>query len=145
MQDLTPNSIGGHSISKETTLLFDMLDLADRYVEREPSMCDDASEPREWRFHIRDMITFSENVLSYSSGMNQDEFLVGEAATHIPSEVRAAHQEIPWRAIIGTRNRLAHAYLSIDNMIIWSVIREAVPALVPALRNLLAETEKDYP
>ena len=38
-------------------------------------MCDDASELREWRFHIRDMITFSENVLSYSSGMNQDEFL----------------------------------------------------------------------
>ena len=40
------------------------------YVEREAVMCDDASEPREWRFHIRDMITFSENVLSYSSGMN---------------------------------------------------------------------------
>ena len=31
MTDLTPNSIGGHSFSKETTLLVDMLDLADRY------------------------------------------------------------------------------------------------------------------
>ena len=84
-------------------------------------MCDDASEP------LRNLE------------------LIGEAATHIPSEVRAAHHEVPWRAIIGTRNRLAHGYLSIDDRIIWSVIREAVPALVPALRNLLAETEKDYP
>ena len=106
------------------------------------------------------MITFSENILSYSSGMNQDEFLadnitydatlrnlelIGEAATHTPSEVRAAHQEVPWHVIIGTRNRLAHGYLSIDNRIIWSVIREAVPALVPAVRSLPAETEKDYP
>ena len=120
----------------------------------------DDSESLEWRFYIRDMITFSENVLSYSFGMNQDEILannitydailrnlelIGEAATHIPSEVREAHQGIPWRAIIGTRNRLAHGYMSIDDRIVWSVIREAVPALVPALRNLLAETEKDQP
>lgn len=92
--------------------------------------------------------------------MNQDEILannitydailrnlelIGEAATHIPIEVREAHQEIPWRAIIGTRNRLAHGYMSINNSIIWSVIRDAVPALLPALRRLLTETEKDYP
>lgn len=92
--------------------------------KEKPSMSDD-SESREWRFYVRDMITFSENVLSYSSGMNQDEILannitydailrnlelIGEAATHIPSEVREAHQGIPWRAIIGTRNRLAHGY-----------------------------------
>ena len=31
MQDLTPNSIGGHTVSNETTKLFDLLDLADRY------------------------------------------------------------------------------------------------------------------
>lgn len=123
-------------------------------------MCDVASEHREWRFYIRDMITFSENVLSYSSDMNQDEILannitydailrnlelIGEAATHIPIEVREAHQEIPWRAIIGTRNRLAHGYMSINNNIIWSVIRDAVPALLPALRRLLTEIEKDQP
>ena len=35
--------------------------------------------------------------------------LIGEAATHIPDEVRAAHPEIPWRLIVATRNRLIHA------------------------------------
>jgi uncharacterized protein with HEPN domain len=29
--------------------------------------------------------------------------VLGEAASHLPAEVRAAHPEIPWREIIGTR------------------------------------------
>ena len=85
---------------------------------------------REWRFYIQDMIEFSEKVLSYAEGLDRDAFiadeltydatlrnleLIGEAATHIPSEVRAAYPDIPWHAIVGTRNRLAHSYLSISN------------------------------
>ena len=32
--------------------------------------------------------------------------IVGEAASRISELVRTAHPEIPWREIIGTRNRL---------------------------------------
>ena len=113
---------------------------------------------REWRFYIQDMIEFSEKVLSYTEGMDQDAFiadgltydatlrnleLIGEAATHIPSEVREAYPEIPWRAIVGARNRLAHAYLGIRDDVIWTIIQDAVPKLLPALRNLLDTTSKD--
>ena len=90
------------------------------------------SEPakREWRFYLNDMTDFASKVLSYTEGMEQDEFaesaltydaplrnleLIGEAATHIPDEIRTAHPEIPWRMIIATRNRLIHGYLGIDN------------------------------
>ena len=66
--------------------------------------------------------------------------LIGEAATHIPGEIRQAHSEIPWHAIIGTRNRLAHSYLTISDSIIWGIIQEAVPDLLPALRGLLEST-----
>lgn len=121
-------------------------------------MCDGEGERREWGVYIRDMIEFCERVISYSSGKNKDEFLadrirydatlrnlelIGEAATHIPNEVREAHHEVPWRLIIGQRNQLAHAYMSIDYNIIWSTIREAVPALLPALRGILAEAEEE--
>lgn len=123
-------------------------------------MCDVERPPREWRFYVSDMIEFCEKVLFYCSGKSQDEFLadgirydgtlrnlelIGEAATHIPSAVRAAHPDIPWRAIIGARNQLAHAYVFIDNDVIWSIIREAVPALLPALRRILAEAEEERP
>ena len=108
---------------------------------------------REWRFYVQDMIEFSEKVLSYSNELDQAAFLadgltydatlrnlqlLGEAATHIPNEVRKAHPDIPWHAIVGTRNRLAHSYLHISDDIIWSIIQDAIPKLLPALRNLLS-------
>ena len=69
--------------------------------------------------------------------------LIGEAANYIPSAIRDEHPEIPWRAIIGARNRLAHAYLSMDDDLIWTMIQDAIPKLLPALRDLLDTTSKD--
>lgn len=115
-------------------------------------MSDVDREGRPWRFYVQDMIEFGEKVLFYTDGLDQEAFiadgltydatlrnlqLIGEAATHIPDEVRQSHPEVPWHAIIGTRNRLAHSYLAISDSIIWGVIQEAVPDLLPALRNLL--------
>lgn len=85
---------------------------------------------REWRFYLEDMIDFAEKALAYTDGLDQAGFvasgltydatlrnleLIGEAATHIPDEIRAAHPEIPWRMIIATRNRLIYGYLGIDD------------------------------
>ena len=114
-------------------------------------MSDGGQVVREWRFYIQDMIDFAEKVLSYTDGLDLNTFiadernydatmrnleLIGEAATHIPNEVRAAYPDIPWRAIIGTRNRLAHSYLTISDNVIWTIIQDAIPKLLPELRNL---------
>ena len=119
-------------------------------------MSDAGVEPRRWSFYVGDMIGFCEKVMSYTEGLNQDAFvaaeltydaslrnieLIGEAATHVPSAVRDAHPEIPWSAIIGTRNRIVHAYLGIDNDVIWTIIQDAIPAMLPRLRALLDEPE----
>ena len=121
-------------------------------------MSDAEQGAREWRFYIQDMIEFGEKVMSYTEGLDQDAFiadeltydatlrnlqLIGQAATHIPSEVREAYPGIPWRAIVGTRNRLAHSYLSIGNNIIWTIIQDAIPKLLPELRNLLNTMNED--
>lgn len=104
--------------------------------------------PREWRFYLDDMIGFAGKVIAYTQGLDQDSFvssdlnydatlrnleLIGEAATHIPDEIRQANPQIPWRLIIATRNRLIHGYLGIDNDTLWSIIRGDILALLPAL------------
>lgn len=61
--------------------------------------------------------------------------LIGEAATHIPEDVRQEHPEIPWRQIISTRNRLIHGYLGIDNETLWSIIQDDLPDLLKALKG----------
>ena len=85
---------------------------------------------------------FVADTLTYDATLRNLE-LIGEAATHIPSEVREAHSEIQWRDIIATRNRLAHGYLGIDNDVIWDIIQNDVPKLLPALRNLLNTTSSE--
>jgi uncharacterized protein with HEPN domain len=106
---------------------------------------------REWRFYLDDMINFAQNVLSYVADMDQNKFvasklnydatlrnleLIGEAAMHIPDEVRDANPAIPWRMIIATRNRLIHGYLGIDNDTLWSIINDDVPTLLEELVQL---------
>ena len=106
------------------------------------------SAQREWRFYIDDMIGFAEKVIAYTQGLDQDGFvgnglnydatvrnleLIGEAAMHIPDDIRRANPQIPWRLIIATRNRLIHGYLGIDNDTLWSLIGSDIPALLPQL------------
>ena len=65
---------------------------------------------REWHFYIDDMICFARKALAYTIEMDQETFivteinydatlrnleLIGEAATHIPNEIRATHPEVP--------------------------------------------------
>jgi uncharacterized protein with HEPN domain len=121
-------------------------------------MCEAEHEGRHWRLYVQDMYEFSEKVLTYTEGLDLDMFvadsltydatlrnieLIGEAATHIPSEVREAHPEIQWRQIIGTRNRVAHVYLGLDDDVIWDIICTDIPGLLPALRNLLATASEE--
>ncbi|MCY3957697.1 MAG: DUF86 domain-containing protein, partial [Chloroflexi bacterium] len=42
--------------------------------------------------------------------------------------------------IQGARNRLAHAYLGIDDDVVWDIIRTDIPKLIPRLRRLLDMT-----
>lgn len=115
----------------------------------------DASQ-REWRFYLDDKIDFAGKVLAYTEGLDQAGFvasgltydatlrnleLIGEAATHIPEDVRAAYPEIPWRMIIATRNRLIHGYLGIDDDTLWSIIQDDAPELLPLLKALKNETQ----
>lgn len=76
-----------------------------------------------------------------ASGLNYDATLrnlelIGEAATHVPDVVRAAHPQVPWRLVIATRNRPNHGYLGIDNDTLWSIIVADVPALLVSLRGV---------
>ncbi len=121
-------------------------------------MSNATTKPRKWHFYICDMIGFCEKIVSYTSGYNQEEFiaaplvydatlrnleLIGEAAAHIPRQVREIHPEIPWRNIIGTRNQIAHSYLHISNNVIWFIIHTDIPNLLPQLHNILNTTKEE--
>ena len=108
---------------------------------------------RDDRLYLHDMVEFCERVVAYSAGHGQPAFLadrmrydavlrnlelIGEAATRVPENLRQLAPEIAWRQIVGTRNRLAQAYLGIEPETIWLIVSESVPTLLTQLRAMLA-------
>ncbi len=102
-------------------------------------------------FYLDDMIGFTERVLTYTEGYDKTGFvssgitydatlrnleLIGEAATHVPPEVRERYPAVPWRLLVATRNRLIHAYLGVDDDTVWSIVVDDVPELLTALQEV---------
>lgn len=58
---------------------------------------------------------------------------VGEAAVHLPDEVRSAMPTVPWREWRSQRNLVAHAQHRIDPQLLWVTLERDLPALGRAL------------
>jgi uncharacterized protein with HEPN domain len=63
--------------------------------------------------------------------------IVGEAANRVPELTQRQHASIPWRQIIGMRNRIIHGYDSVDLDILWDVIAGDLPPLIEDLTAIL--------
>lgn len=63
--------------------------------------------------------------------------VIGEAAANVTPQTRTAHPEVPWLQIIGTRNRLVHAYFSINLDILWKTVCQDLPSLIAQLRAIV--------
>lgn len=93
--------------------------------------------------------------LEYCSGMGHAEFLadkkthqavlfnlmiVGESSSRIlksnPS-FTSRYPEIPWRSMMGMRNRIAHAHTTLNLATIWATLDQNIPILIDTLPMLL--------
>lgn len=66
--------------------------------------------------------------------------IVGEAASRVTEATQTAHTAIPWREIIGTRNRLIHGYDAVDYDILWNIVIADLPPLTNQLNRILSDT-----
>jgi len=63
--------------------------------------------------------------------------IVGEAANRVAEAGQEARPEIPWRQIIGMRNRIVHGYDRVDFNLLWDTIHHDFPPLIAKLKATL--------
>ena len=66
--------------------------------------------------------------------------IIGEATKRLPDGLRQAYPDIPWRGMAGMRDRIIHAYDTVDFEIVWDVVKKDIPHIKSQIQQIL----KDY-
>lgn len=106
--------------------------------------------------YLRDILEAVEDALTFADGMDYPTFhtdrrtnlavvraleIMGEAARHIPANIRRDYPEIPWQDIVDMRNKLIHEYFGVDLEVLWRTVQEDLPPLRDEIRRILVEPE----
>lgn len=55
--------------------------------------------------------------------------IIGEATKRLPSSIKEAYPDMPWRLVAGMRDKLIHDYFGINMMVVWKTVSEDLPLL----------------
>ena len=103
---------------------------------------------------LDDIFISLEKIQLYISGLSYDDFasdpktqdaiirnieILGEASKKLSEDIRKKYNEIPWKMIAGTRDRLIHDYFGVNIDIVW----EIATIDVPELKEKIAKIKND--
>lgn len=107
---------------------------------------------------LLDMLIAARKIRTFTDGVSLNQFLqqelmqhgimrlieiLGEAARHLSDDFKKRHPEIPWRQIIGMRNRMVHEYFRVIPAKVWEVVEHEIPSLIALLEPLVPPAEND--
>lgn len=67
----------------------------------------------------------------------RDISVIGEAARHVPEDIREHYPGVPWSEMRAMRNVVVHEYASVSIPIVWQTAKRNLPPLVPMLQKIL--------
>jgi len=65
--------------------------------------------------------------------------IIGEAASKVSEARKAGDENIPWKDIVGMRNRLSHGYFDVNLDIVWQTGKTDLPNLIRALKKIIPQ------
>jgi len=108
---------------------------------------------RALELYLHDIIEAADAIQRFIANLNKPEFMqdelrqsavlqkltiIGEAVNRLPDSFYDQHPDIPWKAIVGFRNVVVHAYFSLHLDMVWDTATMDVPVLRDKIAQILA-------
>jgi uncharacterized protein with HEPN domain len=112
------------------------------------------SAKRVYTDYLQDIVDHAEKAMRFVRGVSFDDFcdneekifavvkmleIVGEAARHLPKSVRDKYASIPWKQVVGMRDKMTHEYFSVDLEVVWRTVHEDLPPLHETAKKMLED------
>ncbi len=103
--------------------------------------------------YVDDILSAIKKINKYCKNVKKDSFMknellmdavvrnleiIGEASSKLAASFKKKHGKVEWRKIIGMRNRIIHAYDTVNFEIVWNVVKEDLPALKEKLKKIIS-------
>ena len=113
---------------------------------------------RDIKLYLKDILEAMEAIEKFVKDMNFEEFrnndlvssavirkfeIIGEATRNIPQTIRKKYQDIPWKTMVGFRDKLIHFYFGIRYDIVWETIKSKLPELKEKIKKVFEDLEKE--
>lgn len=113
--------------------------------------------PRDYKLYLRDMVEAAQFIEAHTHELSYEAFIadevrlravlhsltiIGEAARHIPDDIRQRAPGVPWREMAGARDIIVHGYFAVNLPIIWNIVEEEVANLHEQVAKLLEDLDK---
>lgn len=109
---------------------------------------------RDYKLYLLDILGSSKKVLRYTKSKIRATFandpktvdavirnleIIGEAASKVPEKIKKEIPELPWKSMVGMRNKTIHEYFDVNVDIIWKTVKDDIPNLEKQINKVIKD------
>jgi len=111
---------------------------------------------RDFIIFLEDIVDSAELIEKYTKNYSKKKFssdeqvrdavirrfeIIGEAAKHLPPNIKKNYKDIDWKKIAGMRDILIHEYFGVNIDKVWKTIKEDIPDLRKKILKIVKDLE----
>lgn len=107
---------------------------------------------RRDRDYLNDIREAIQRISAYTAGLTYEEFMkdiktqdavvrnleiIGEATKNLSAALKKSSPKIPWKDLMGMRDKMIHHYFGVNYEIVWTIAREELAGFLPQIEEIV--------